>query len=290
MKNRFSKLWILVIVIIPFLLMFCLHVGIALGDYFNVNINVPNVDASSWFMFSGSYLGGAMTLVGVMMTLKHERNIHQFGEELKGIDIEREKIGKIICEIDLYAPGMVFQNFCSLAITREGRYNLNEISSIRYQILEEQKKINTAKLEMESFTDIYSSFQCDGCKEPCRLPLVVQEFQKIFTQVGSKQYELLQKIDFYIYNSYNNALNKAMIIELSNVNTADSGYSKEPLIREYQSKLVPLDSKKEDIEASLKEISNYNQDEIQRLIGLSKEYIFIKKQNARKKCFKNMEG
>ena len=78
MKNKLSKWWFLVVLAIPFFLMLCLHIGIALGNYFGININVPNVDASTWFIFCGSYLGGTMTLAGVMITLKHERSIHQY--------------------------------------------------------------------------------------------------------------------------------------------------------------------------------------------------------------------
>ena len=51
MKNRLSKWWFLVVLAVPFILMFCLHIGIALGNYFGININVPNVDASTWFVF-----------------------------------------------------------------------------------------------------------------------------------------------------------------------------------------------------------------------------------------------
>ena len=54
MKNRLSKWWFLVVLAVPFILMFCLHIGIALGNYFGININVPNVDASTWFVFCGT--------------------------------------------------------------------------------------------------------------------------------------------------------------------------------------------------------------------------------------------
>ena len=47
------------IFIIPFFIMICLHIGIALGRYFNININVPEITAADWFMFAGSYLGGS---------------------------------------------------------------------------------------------------------------------------------------------------------------------------------------------------------------------------------------
>ena len=86
MKNKLSKWWFLAVLAIPLFLMLCLHIGIALGNYFGININVPNVDASTWFIFCGSYLGGIMTLAGVMVTLKHERGIRQYE---KGTDWEK---------------------------------------------------------------------------------------------------------------------------------------------------------------------------------------------------------
>lgn len=72
MKNK-RLWWILGIATAPFILMLCLHLGLAIQRYFRFNINVPNVEAADWFMFAGSYLGGAMTLLGVIVTLKYER-------------------------------------------------------------------------------------------------------------------------------------------------------------------------------------------------------------------------
>lgn len=108
MKNKLSKWWFLIVIAIPFLLMLCLHIGIALGNYFDLNINVPNVDASTWFIFCSSYLCGTMTLVGVMVTLRHERSIHQYEKSLESIDKERESLGKAICvEIENYKSKII---------------------------------------------------------------------------------------------------------------------------------------------------------------------------------------
>lgn len=104
MKNKFSKWWILLIVAIPFILMLCLHIGIALGNYFGITINVPNVDASTWFTFASSYLGGSMTLVGVMFTLRYERKVQHYEETLRNIEIEKDKLGRAICELNIFHP------------------------------------------------------------------------------------------------------------------------------------------------------------------------------------------
>lgn len=108
MKNKLSKWWFLVVLAIPFLLMLCLHIGIALGNYFGVNINVPNVDASTWFIFCGSYLGGTMTLAGVMLTLRHERNIHQYEKSMDSIEKEKDALGKAICNLNVFAPSILY--------------------------------------------------------------------------------------------------------------------------------------------------------------------------------------
>ena len=138
MKNRFFKWWLLVIAFIPFILMLCLHIGIALGDYFGININIPGVNASDWFTFASGYLGGVMTLVGVVITLRYERNVQRYEEKLNYIEKEKENWGRAICELNIFAP----------------------------QLATEMQIINTEKLKMIFFTDTYpgtsvNRFLCD---------------------------------------------------------------------------------------------------------------------------------
>lgn len=195
MKNKLSKWWILVVIAIPFLLMLCLHIGIALGSYFNIHINVPNIDASTWFIFCGSYLGGSMTLVGVMITLKHERSIHQYEKSLETIDKEKDGLGKAICELNLFAPSSLYLQFNCLHITSTG-YDPVEVATIRQQLSEEMQKINTLKLEIMFFTEIYvMPMGCSTCKTHCRIPTILPEFQRIYEKIGNRIFSLLQMID-----------------------------------------------------------------------------------------------
>ena len=97
-KNKAPKWWLLAIVATPLLLMLCLHIGIALGQYFGININVPGIGAADWFLFAGSYLGGAMTLLGVVATLKHERSIHH--HQLMIESIEKEKALQTVANLN----------------------------------------------------------------------------------------------------------------------------------------------------------------------------------------------
>ena len=186
MKNKLSKWWFLVVLAVPFILMFCLHIGIALGNYFGININVPNVDASTWFIFCGSYFGGTMTLAGVMITLKHERSIHQYEKALETIEKERDGLGKVICELNLFAPNTLYQRFNGIRITSTG-YDSVEVSAVRQQLAEEMQKINTTKLEAMFFTDAYViPVGCPTCKNPCRIPTILPEFQRIYENIGNR--------------------------------------------------------------------------------------------------------
>ena len=294
MKNKLSKWWFLVVLAIPFLLMFCLHIGIALGNYFGININVPNVDASTWFIFCGSYLGGTMTLAGVMLTLRHERNIHQYEKSMDSIEKEKDALGKAICDLNVFAPNTLYQQFNSLYITSKG-YDPAEVATIRQQLSEEMRKINALKLETLFFTDIYAmTAGCSACKKPCRVQSILPEFQKIYEKVGSKLFELLQIVDAYVVVSVSNALYQALITNCQQSNQRHQALGQPPEYNEaeieiHKSKIIDIEPQRENLLALMNEVSKYNQNEIQQLSALVREYIATKQQNAYKKCFHGKE-
>lgn len=76
MLDKLKKHWVWGVIAAPFLLMLLLHLGIAVSEYTGFNFNIEGINAADWFMFAGSYLGGAITLGGVVLTLKHERKVH----------------------------------------------------------------------------------------------------------------------------------------------------------------------------------------------------------------------
>lgn len=295
MKNRLSKWWFLVVLVIPFILMFCLHIGIALGNYFGIDINVPNVDASTWFIFCGSYLGGTMTLAGVMLTLRHERNIHQYEKSMDSIDKEKDALGKAICDLNVFAPSTLYQQFNSLHITSKG-YDSAEVAAIRQQLSEEMRKINVLKLETMFFTDIYAmTAGCSACKNPCRVLNVLPEFQKIYEKIGSGIYNVLQMIDTYVVICERNALHRALIENCRQNNQQNQLIGQPPKydeceIKKYENEIVDVTSQQNDIIAAIVEVSKYNQNEIMQLSALARDYISIKQQNAYNKCFLGKEG
>ena len=296
MNNKKSlKLWIVVIIAIPFILMFCLHIGIALSDYFGININVPNVDASTWFAFAGNYLGGVMTLAGVMITLKYQRNIYQHEKSVENINTEKEKLGVAICELNIFAPSEIYQRFGSLQVTPEG-YNSAEIAAIRHSIAEEMEKINKLKLETMFFTDIYAmTAGCSSCKKPCRIQNILPEFQKVYETVGKQIYDTLIEIDQYVVDAKINAMCNALIDNYKSVNAGCQSHGQQPqyseaTIKECENKIIDVKPRKDKILAALTDISKYNQNEIPQLSSLAREYIVVKQQKAYDNCFSNKRG
>ena len=264
MKNKKSLWWIVVIIALPFVIMFGLHIGIALGNYFHVNINVPNVDAASWFMFFGSYLGGVMTLVGVMITLRHERKIHQYEYSIDKIGKESEEIGKLICDINLLAPSTLYTQIVEMRAASP-IVSASDLIELRVHITEEMHKVLIAKTELEFATDIYLMVKnCAACKTSCRIQEIAPKFIETYDLIGSKIYDTLSKMNNYILAIERNQACKSAGLE---------------------HQVVDLTAHQNEISTAIEEIAKFNQNEIQQLIGMGREYVEQKKQNAYKNCF-----
>ena len=269
MRNKKSHWWIATVIALPFVVMLGLHIGIALGNYFHININVPNVDAASWFMFLGSYLGGVMTLAGVMITLRHERNIHQYENAIENIEREKKKIGNAVCGFNLLAPGALYMQVNEM-LASPMVDNVSDMAAIRLHVNEEMNKALVIRTELEFDTDIYSmTGNCAVCKKPCRIQTVLPEFIKTYDLIGVKIYDTLSKINDYILTCERNQAYRSM--------------------NGCENQIVDIKPYQDEISIALNEIAKFNQNEIQRLVFLGKEYIEQKKQNVYKNCFKDKE-
>ena len=188
----------------------------------------------------------------------------------------------------------LYQQFNSLYITGKG-YEPVEVAAIRQQLSEEMRKINALKLEIMFFTDIYAmTAGCSACKKPCRVQSILPEFQKIYEKVGSKLFELLQIVDAYVVVSVSNALYQALITNCQQSNQRNQALGQPPEYSEaeieiHKSKIIDIEPQRENLLALMNEVSKYNQNEIQQLSALAREYIAIKQQNAYKKCFHGKE-
>ncbi len=264
MKNKKTMWWIAVVAILPFIVMFGLHIGIAIEHYFHFNINIPNIDAADWFMFFASYLGGSMTLVGVMITLKHERSIHQYENELDKIEKEKEEIGNAICEFNLLFPSALYLQANEKLISTKSD-SASDLASIRLRVNEEMNKLLMAKVKLTFTTDIYVMCDnCTNCKKPCELQSTIPEFIKTYDEIGVKIYNTFKEINDYILVSESNIAHKCNGCE---------------------NQIQDTTLHQNEINIALEKISKFIDNEIPHLMVLGRNYIGQKRQNAYKKCF-----
>lgn len=276
---------------IPVVLMGVLHIGIALGRYFGININVPNVDASTWFMFFSSYLAGAMTLGGVILTLKHERKVNQYQISIASINQEKERLIHAICELDVHCLSSIYNHFLELEITNTG-YRGIDIAEIQRRISEKQRILTQQTIILTASTEIYTniSLQCSGCKTPCGLSKVHEQFQEIYNRVANDIYNTLGFLSIYVKQKELNVLRDARILRYQTENEQCVARN-EPLLHSEQ-KIEMEKSLKKDISRDMEQIQNssnrivaYTQKEIPQLINLTREYYAIKIRNAERRCF-----
>ena len=231
------------IFIIPFLIMVCLHIGIAVGRYFNININVPNVSAADWFMFIGSYLGGVMTLSGVMITLRYERNSHEYQLAVASIKEERCNISSLIEKIDVFAPSICYINFISVISIKE--YDkLPDFSNVRNEIAKYLQKIYQSRTELTLCTDIlFSSKNCYTCKQLCKLSEVQNDFSTTYNKVSKLLDDTLRFLYTYIVDTYQNILKDEIINKYRQHITESLAKGIVPIYSEKDIKMVEREKK-----------------------------------------------
>ena len=282
MKKRF---YMLVLMILPLTLMFLLHMCIAIGNYLNISININNVFAKDWFMFYASYLGGCMTLVGVIFSMSNERKLSQFQIGMEAIEKEKMKLASLINQINVFLPVTILQHFLGLAILKDG-YDAKEIAIIRRMIIDELNNIFIAKREMLLLTSIYIPFaDVYDSKQQGDLLTMQHQFQKRYELVVDDIYKCLQSIDTYINIENNNMRYKCMIIlckERDDLANRVGEKCKDERVM-YESKIVNTTEMINEITSAARKIMLYNEKEIWELTNLSINYTKYKSEILRKR-------
>jgi len=285
LKNKRLWWWIPGIATAPFILMLCLHLGLAIQRYFRFNINVPNVEAADWFMFAGSYLGGAMTLLGVIVTLKYERRLNQHQQRIQSIEKERERLFSIINRLDVFAPSSCYLNFTSVMSVKEWNKR-PDFTDVRRRIVDSMRELNQSSRDLQLGTDMCAqSADCARCKHICRLPTVQAEFRNTYTYMNTYLFDTLKLLDTYIVDQYQNAAKDELIylyrenIALCQSQGTVSQYGEKD-IDDIQKLKKDLNPQNVELEKRLNEISAMNQKEMVCLINQVREYCALRIQNA----------
>lgn len=290
MIDKLKKYWLLWVVIIPFVLMILLHIGIAIFEYTGFNFNIDGIDASDWFMFCGSYLAGVLTLGGVILTLQHERKVHQHQISIERINKEKDLLIKAISELDFYSVSIIYHNFCELEMTNTG-YRGIEVAEIQRRISEKQRRLNQWMVVISADTEIYVNMnqQCISCKTPCGLSKICEQFREIYDRIFKDLYETLALLSQHIGQCETNALRNIMIKQYQQENA--QCIAGQPLphseekIRNEELLIFDVSQNIEKLKESVNRMTGYTQKEIPQLINLIREYYAVRARNAERMCF-----
>lgn len=270
--------------------MLFLHFGVALWEYTGINFSVEGVTAEDWFMFAGSYLGGAITLTGVTLTLRHERKIHQHQIMLEQINKEKELLSDAISRLDLHAPSSIFFHFSELEITDEG-YKGIEVAEVRRCIWDKQRELNQWKAKLAINTDIYASYsQCGSCNTVCKLEETSKKISEDYERISNQIYDTLSLMDTYVNHCETNALKDILIrhCKSKNEDCQRAGqiipYSLQ-YIESLENQKIDTKENQKKLQDSLYEINQYAQKEMPNLFKLIRDYYQIKCKNANNRCF-----
>ena len=236
-------------------------------------------------MFAGSYLGGAMTLFGVIITLRHERKLHQHQLMIESIEKERERLFAIISKLDVFAPSACYLDFVSVTCIKDWNKR-SDLPDVRRRITEARRQLNQSNQELLLGTDICNKpADCAKNDQLRRLSEVRAEFQEVYTYVNRSLFDTLQSLELHIVDQYKNAVLDEMIytyretIDLCKEHGHPCQYREED-IENLQNQKKDLADQREKLEERLNDILSMNQKEMVRLINLVREYCTLRIQNA----------
>lgn len=290
MKNKHLVWWIIGIILTPFIIMAFLHAAIAIQAYFGFDFNVQGIAAADWFMFAGSYLGGAMTLLGVVATLKHERNVHRHQHMIESIHKEQDALCNIINGFNVFVPLACNAEITS-ALNNQGIDQTPDLSEAKRSIMEQMSLLLRNKTELHLQTNMCCvSPQCENCKKPCKLPKIKEEFRQTYNTVYNGLYDAYEKLNTFasviIRNSECDQQIRCItkLIALSKEIGEAAEYTEEDIEK--------LKGQKRDIEEAqtlsfqaLQVVADFDKNEIIQMISLVREYTAILEANAARNCF-----
>lgn len=284
MKKKGIALCFIGVALAPLLLVLCLHVGIAVGSYLSLDINLPEQRAVDWFIFAGSYLGGAMTLMGVLATLRHERRLYRHEVALDAIWEEQRNIADVLSGLDLYDPFICYTGLKATAVACD-RGQSPDFSEIRCRIGEGVRRVSRSAIDLQLRTDIAVPLNCSNCDRHCRLNEVKGEYLSLHQRISAAIMEALLELEQLAAEISGNAIQDQLIIEYRNhIRTCrESGILPEYSdadIEEAKGRKADVAHRMSRIEGKLEELSGIRSNEYQRLVQLSKEYSSIRMRNA----------
>ncbi len=279
----FMKNWLFIITSLPFIIMFLLHISIAFNDYFNININIPDIYVSDWFMFCSSYFGGAITLMGVNKTILYSSKLHQHQISMAKLQEEKTVILQSISQLNVQEPFAIFQLF--LSMNNETRVITDsEVALIYERIVNTRHKIASTRILVFISSDItIINPNCTSCKNFCHLKTIVPKICEAFESCTGTLHDTLGELERYIIKTVEfNKKFQELKYQQQNEQQNQMYILEQIIILEREYKNFCEDNQ---LRTLCEKCSTMYQNEISQLIELIRIYFIEKETKVRNDCF-----
>lgn len=268
-RNIFTFL-LFIVILFPIIILY-------ITDFIDIfYFKIMNISRDTFISFIGSYFGGFITFICVILTIRHSYNIQKRQENINEIKNECITLLNLIknSNIPLFCSTKL-SNFCTATSSKqEEEYLISMINNIYTYINTLQYTLIEAKLSIDIF-DINE--KCHSCKNTCTIYKIKKEFITIFNDYINKNSELL-------YNTINILQENLNIIKTNNIHIKSSkNLSDDKKLEQIQE----IESKYNDIMNKIKGLNNeiiysldiYNKEYLPKITTLIKLYKYEKLKN-----------
>jgi len=273
---------------IPFVTMGLINIGNSVFSVTGHKINPEGINNAEIFMFWGSYLGGVVTLLGVVMTIQYSRKTHFHQMEIEKLNEERAHFSTAITKLNSLAISKIWESFRALYIGTEG-YNDADIFNLKQMIIHEREQICAARVELSMNTFILDeSEKCLKCQKQCDIQQISAEFREQYYDTESKLYDCLSVINNVIEISVANARYRMLVYKNEQILKGDISEEDRKYFLEhneaFRSKIVDMSALDEQLATSIESIANFHISGKTDLLYKSKSYYYLKKSNIDNLC------
>lgn len=210
---------------------------------------------------------------------------HVYELSVNNIDQELKIISEILSSINLFYPYECLDSIRNIPFVK-GAYDKIAVSNIYSGINRERNRLHSNNVKLHIQTTIYAN--CITCKnqEICPKSTCRMQFTESYNRLYSLLFSILNALHEYLNVMDNNTLLESIIMSNKRIiELSTNDHEKE----QYRLDIVTREKNKEDITPYLKtlsdcmkELNNTGHSDMNTMIIASKQYIYYKKDDAKK--------
>lgn len=254
-KNKSDLGLVILLILAPFITMGFIIIGNLLFEATGYKINPNGVNNAVIFAFFGSYLGGVVTLLGVVYTILANKKRNDYKIEIDLLNEERGHFTSILSKLSPLGTLNCISRFVELPFIEKVSYK--DISNSKQMINDEKRLITDANIELELNTYIL-----DGLNNGDDQAVIKIAFKKKYQETYDTLWSFLLASEKYIDHA------------------REVKYQLEQKIPEIKNNVIDLNKK---LHEGIIKVSDLHINEIPQLIAMLRTYYDLKKEEISKK-------